>query len=117
MKISKLLLFLALVFVSCQQLLPQTQQLDFKSQGKIDYLLSGDDELMLDSIQRKTFLFFLNEHHPEWGIVKDRTAVWAPASIASTGFGIPCFAIGAERKWITREEAAQITLNILNFFY
>jgi hypothetical protein len=71
---------------------------------------------MLDSIQQKTFLFFLHEHHPEWGIVKDRTAEWAPASIASTGFGIPSFAIGVERKWITREQAAQITLNILNFF-
>jgi len=72
---------------------------------------------MLDSIQQKTFLFFLNEHHPTWGIVKDRTASWAPASIAATGFGLPCLAIGAERKWIARERAAEITLNTLNFFY
>ena len=71
---------------------------------------------MLDSIQHKTFLFFLNEHHPEWGIVKDRAASWAPASIAATGFGIPSFAIGAERNWITRKQAAEITLNILKFF-
>jgi hypothetical protein len=71
---------------------------------------------MLDSIQHKTFLFFLNEHHPEKGIVKDRTTRRAPCSIAATGFGIPSFAIGAERKWITREQAAGITLRILNFF-
>jgi hypothetical protein len=71
---------------------------------------------MLDSIQKKTFLFFMGEHHPEWGIVRDRTASWAPASIASTGFGIPSFAIGVERGWITRDEAAQITLNMMNFF-
>ncbi len=58
----------------------------------------------------------MNERHPEWGIVKDRTAEWAPASIASTGFGIPSFAVGAERNWITRDHAAQITLDILNFF-
>ncbi|MGB3924712.1 MAG: glucoamylase family protein, partial [Bacteroidales bacterium] len=81
-----------------------------------DYLLSSEDEAMLDSIQKKTFLFFMGEHHPEWGIVRDRTASWAPASIASTGFGIPSFAIGAERGWITRDEAAQITLNMMNFF-
>ncbi|MFZ1269547.1 MAG: glucoamylase family protein, partial [Bacteroidales bacterium] len=31
-------------------------------------------------------------------------------------FGIPSFAIGAERGWITRDEAAQITLNMMNFF-
>jgi hypothetical protein len=71
---------------------------------------------MLDSIQHRSFLYFMDYHHPEWGIVKDRTKDWAPASIASTGFGIPCFAIGAERGWISREEAAQITLNMLEFF-
>jgi hypothetical protein len=115
MKISKVALFLFLFTFACQQ--PKTQQLTYQSQGKINYPLTKADELMLDSIQQKTFLFFLNENHPEWGIVKDRTAEWAPASIASTGFGLPCFAIGAERKWITREEAAGITLKILNFFY
>ena len=71
---------------------------------------------MLDSIQYKTFLFFLNEHHPEKGIVKDRAADKAPASIAATGFGIPAFAIGVERHWITREQAAKITLSIFRFF-
>ncbi len=94
----------------------QSQQHVFKSGGKVNYALSSQDEAMLDSIQHKTFLFFLHEHHPEKGIVKDRTATWAPASIASTGFGIPSFAIGVERKWITREQAAAITLNILQFF-
>jgi hypothetical protein len=94
----------------------QSQQPAFKSFGKVNYPVSPDEVAMLDSIQHKTFLFFLHEHHPEWGIVKDRAAVWAPASIASTGFGIPSFAIGAERNWITREQAAEITLKILKFF-
>ena len=71
-----------------------SQKAAFISQGKINYPLQSRDEAMLDSIQYKTFLYFLNEHHPEKGIVKDRAANWAPASIASTGFGIPCFAIG-----------------------
>jgi hypothetical protein len=102
----------ALVLAACSQ----TQQPVFNSQGRVDYALTTDDEVMLDSIQKKTFLFFMGEHHPEWGIVKDRTASWAPASIASTGFAIPSFAIGAERGWITREEAARITLNMMNFF-
>ncbi|MGA3142682.1 MAG: glucoamylase family protein [Verrucomicrobiota bacterium] len=46
-----------------------------------------------------------------------RAASWAPASIASRGFGIPCLAIGVEHKWINREQAVQITLNMPNFFY
>ncbi|MFA6403931.1 MAG: glucoamylase family protein [Salinivirgaceae bacterium] len=94
----------------------QPKQTAYKSFGKVNYPATTDDVAMLDSIQYKTFQFFLNEHHPEKGIVKDRAAAWAPASIASTGFGIPCFAIGAERKWITREQSAEITLDILRFF-
>jgi len=104
---------LLLIFLACGQ--PQ-QMTEFISKGKIDYRLSPEDEALLDSIQQKTFLFFMGEHHPEWGIVKDRAAAWAPSSIAATGFGIPCFAIGVERKWITRQQAAQITLDILSFF-
>lgn len=106
------ILLAAIVSAACNQ----PQKTVFRSQGKVDYLLSSEDEAMLDSIQKKTFLFFMGEHHPEWGIVRDRTASWAPASIASTGFGISSFAIGVERGWITRDEAAQITLNMMNFF-
>jgi len=104
-----------LAFIACEQT-KQPNQLAYTSKGKIDYQLTADDEKMLDSIQQKTFQFFVNEHHPEWGIVKDRTKEWAPSSIASTGFGLACFGIGAERNWITREKAAQITLNNLQFF-
>ncbi|MHC1704391.1 MAG: glucoamylase family protein [Tenuifilaceae bacterium] len=112
MKISKVLLLIILSLTGCNQ----SNEILFKSNGSINYPITQDEEAMLDSIQHKTFLFFLNEHHSEWGIVKDRTAAWAPASIASTGFGIPSFAVGVERKWITREKAAGITLNTLKFF-
>jgi hypothetical protein len=113
MKYFRLAILSIIVLAACGQ---TNQAIDYKSFGKVNYQMTSADELMLDSIQQKTFLFFLHEHHPEWGIVKDRTASWAPSSIASTGFGIPCFAIGAERGWITREEAAKTTLNMLNFF-
>ena len=111
---SKVLLLFVLISAACTA---QTrQQQVFKSNGKVNYAVTSAEMAMLDSIQHKTFLFFLNEHHPEKGIVKDRAAKWAPASIAATGFGIPSFAIGAERKWITRKQAAAITLNMLRFF-
>jgi hypothetical protein len=71
---------------------------------------------MLDTIQHKTFLYFMNELDHDKGIVKDRAAKWAPASIAATGFGIPSFAIGVEHNWITRKQASKITLKILQFF-
>lgn len=109
------ILFLLVLFLTASNLV-QAQNLKFRSNGKVIYPLTSDEVAMLDSIQHNAFLFFLNEHHPEWGIVKDRTATWAPASIASTGFGIPSFAIGVERNWITREKAAEITLKMLKFF-
>ncbi len=111
--ISKVLLLFILFSTSCMS---QKKQLVFKSSGKVDYPVTPAETLMLDSIQYKTFLYFLNEYDPAKGIVKDRAAKWAPASIAATGFGIPSFAVGVERKWITRKEAANITLNILKFF-
>lgn len=99
---------------SCNRI--KKEQADFRSFGNIDYPISPEDELLLDSIQYATFQFFVHEHHPEWGIVKDRAATWAPSSIASTGFAIPVYAAGAERNWISRGETARITLNIMRFF-
>jgi len=113
MNINKGLLFVVFAFAFG---VAQPQTIVFRSKGKVNYPLTRDEEIMLDSIQHKTFLFFLNEHDPQKGIVKDRIKAGAPASIAATGFGIPTFAIGAERNWITREQAAEITLKILTFF-
>ncbi len=47
----------------------------------------------LDSLQKQTFLFFIEELNPENGLVKDRSADWAPASMASTGFAVPIWAL------------------------
>ena len=58
----------------------------------------------------------MNERNAENGLVKDRSVSWAPASIAAIGFALPSYAVGVERGWITRNEAAEITLTILRFF-
>ncbi|MDP4282218.1 MAG: glucoamylase family protein [Bacteroidota bacterium] len=113
MKSCTILLMTVFLFTA-NAVVPQSHE--FISHGKIDYPLTTGIEPMLDSIQHGAFLFFLNEKHPVKGIVKDRTTTDSPCSIAATGFGIPCFAIGAERNWITREQAAEITLQILQFF-
>jgi len=84
---------------------------------KLNYELSSDDNTLLDSIQHKAFLYFLNESNPETGLVKDRSASWAPASIAAIGFALPSYAVGVEHGWITRDRAALITLNTLKFFF
>lgn len=105
-------LLVVFVFVGCQA----QQDRVFKSNGKVDYTLSDNDQILLDSIQYRSFLYFINELNPEYGLVKDRNASWAPASIAAIGFALPSYAVGVERSWITREKASQITLNTLRFF-
>lgn len=112
--IAQISLFVIVLFAfSCSS---NKKNLKYSSQGKIHYNLTSEDEAMLDSIQHKTFLYFLNEIDKERGIIKDRAQEWAPASIAATGFGIPSFAIAAERNWISREQAVDETYKVLNFF-
>ncbi len=112
-KTIKIILLVVFVFVGCKA---QQDNIVFKSNGKIDYHLSNDDVKLLDSIQYRSFHYFINESNPENGLVKDRSASWAPASIAAIGFALPSYAVGVERNWISRNEAAKITLNTLKFF-
>lgn len=78
-------------------------------------MLSNSEEIFLDSLQYKTFLYFWHESNPQNGLVKDRSTHDSPSSIAATGFAIPSWAVGAEKRWITREQAAERTLALLNF--
>ncbi len=114
MKFVKIILLVVFVFVGCN---PQQNQIVFKSNGKVDYSLSANEINLLDSIQYRSFLFFIDEANQENGLVKDRSASWAPASIAAIGFALPSYAVGVERNWISRNKAALITLNALRFFF
>lgn len=114
MKTIKMILLVVFVFVGCKA---QQDHKVFTSKGKVDYNLTKEETQLLDSIQYRSLLFFLNETNPENGLVKDKSWDDAPSSIASVGFGLPVYAVGVERNWITREKAAQLTLNTLKFFY
>lgn len=77
--------------------------------------LEKSDKEFLDTLQYKTFLYFVNEINQENGLVKDRSTDASPASMAAVGFAIPIWSIGAEHNWISRDEAARLTLNLLKF--
>jgi len=109
----RIFLFLILYFITAFTAISQDK---IAYSPGIEYKLSSEEEIFLDSLQHRSFLFFLNEINPELGIVRDRTAVWSAASIASTGFAFPSYAAGVERGWISREKAAGLTLTALRFF-
>jgi len=76
---------------------------------------AGDDPL--DRIQRAAFGYFLEHVNPLNGLVADTSRVAAPASIAVVGFALTCYPIGVERGWMSRTEAASLTLTTLEFFW
>ena len=70
----------------------------------------------LEEIQRDTFGYFVHESNPGNGLVRDNTRYGSPASIAAIGLGLSCYAVAAERGFLTREEAAERVLVTLKFF-
>jgi hypothetical protein len=88
------------------------------SQGvRIAYDLSPAQEAFLDTLQYRTFLYFWHEANPQNGLIKDRSTGNSPCSIAATGFGVAAWIVGVERGWITREQAAGRTHNLLHFLF
>ncbi len=113
-------IFLVLVFmVFLLQITTVLSDDEFSTQTddrSINYSLTPAEEAFLDTLQYRSFLYFINEVNPENGLVKDRSTDNSPASIAAVGFALPVWAIGSQRGWIARERAAQLTVNALRFF-
>jgi len=74
------------------------------------------DAELIDDIQRRTFDWFWETSNAENGLVNDRWPTQSFSSIAAVGFGLTAYGIGAERGWVTREQAAQRVLTTLRFF-
>jgi hypothetical protein len=75
------------------------------------------DEAALDEIERRAFSYFLHEVNALTGLVRDNTRPASPASIAGSGFALACYAVGAEREYISRAEAAQRARIALQFLW
>jgi|HigsolmetaAR203D_1030402.scaffolds.fasta_scaffold05262_2 Uncharacterized protein conserved in bacteria len=77
------------------------------------------EEPLLETESRASFDFFWKEANTDpdskgYGLIRDR-APGNPqlSSVASVGFGLTALAIGAERGWVTREEARERALGTL----
>lgn len=74
------------------------------------------DAALVDRLQHSAFKYFLKYSNPENGLVADTSIGGVPASIAAVGFALSSYPVGVERLWISREEAADRTVNTLRFF-
>lgn len=61
------------------------------------------------------FRYFETESHPVTGLVRDSTVPHSPATIAGSGMALGSLIIGAERGFMSRNDAAQRALRALNF--
>src|SRR5579863_2069275 len=87
--------------------------------------LSAADEALLDDLSHRCFRYFWEQSNPETGITRGRARFDGsdyPAerrdvgSTGDTGFGITSMLIGAERKWVAREEARTRVRNTLKAY-
>ena len=72
----------------------------------------------IDATARLAFDYFWESGNPANGLVPDRVTPSGPsiASMAAVGFGLSAYTVGADRGWITRDQAAERTLATLEFF-
>jgi hypothetical protein len=76
----------------------------------------GRDDPFLDDLQERTFRYFWDLANPRNGLVPDRWPTPSFSSIAAVGFALTAYPVGAERGWVTREQARERVAATLEFF-
>jgi hypothetical protein len=82
---------------------------------------SSADEMLLEEIEKASFLFFWEQVNPSFGLVKDRSQRNGPdprqvASIAATGFGLSALCIADRRGWMPSQKLKERVRSTLRFF-
>jgi hypothetical protein len=72
------------------------------------------DQRMLEKLQQAHFQYFHEESDPVTGLTKDRSTENSPASIAAVGFSLTAHGVAADHGWISREQAADYSLKVLD---
>lgn len=83
-------------------------------------VLSPEDDLLLDEIQRSAFRFFAEQADPRTGLVRDRarsdgSPSEGKASIAASGFALSAWAVATQRGWVERDAAVAQVRKALHF--
>jgi hypothetical protein len=79
--------------------------------------LPQQQRAMVDDLEKRTFQWFWDSADPKTGLVPDHYPTESFASIAAVGFGLTAYGVGAERGYITREQAIERTLTTLRFLH
>jgi hypothetical protein len=78
---------------------------------------SMDQAAFAEDLSRRTFDYFWDTTSAEKCLAPDRWPSNPFSSIAATGFAITAYAVGVERGYISRDEAADRTLKCVQFYH
>lgn len=74
-----------------------------------------NDEDLLDLVQLHTFRYFWDYAHPVSGLTRERSGSGELVTSGGSGFGLMAVIIGAERGFISRQEAVNHFEKVTNF--
>lgn len=72
------------------------------------------DDQLLDMVQEYTLRYFYDFGHPTSGLARERNAT-ATVTTGGSGFGVMALIVGAERGFITYEQARERTSKMVDF--
>lgn len=101
------------VLTGCSTIAPQ----DATSAAPAAFKLAPDQARFVEDLSRRTFDYFWETTTVDTCLAPDRWPSNPFSSIASTGFAITAYAVGAERGYVTREQAAERTLKCVIFYH
>ena len=81
------------------------------------YTPTPAERAFLDTVSRRTFDWFWETANPRNGLVPDRWPTKSFSSVAAVGFALTAYPIGAERGWVTRDQARDRVLTTLRFLW
>ena len=79
--------------------------------------LASRVEAFSEDLSQRTFRYFWETTDTERCLAPDRWPTRTVSSIASTGFALTAYGIGAERGYVSRDEAARRTRDCLAFYW
>jgi hypothetical protein len=79
--------------------------------------LTPAQRAFVDTLERRTFQFFWDLADSGTGLMPDRWPSRTFMSVGATGFALTAYPIGAERRYVTRAQAAARTLKALDFLW
>ncbi len=90
--------------------------LDFYTeQDPSDKLPRISDEALMDSVQRRTFVYFWEFGHPVSGLSRERNNSGDLVTSGGSGFGLMAIPVAIERGFITKAEGLARSMKVVDF--